>query len=58
MVVLWPLFCDQSTSTLPRRSDFFMSLTTWSGWSSSSARASWWATVAISSAVLSPSSGA
>ena len=58
MVVLLPLFWLQSTSTLPVRSAFFMSLTTRSGWSASSARAGSWATLDTSSEVWRPSSAA
>ncbi len=58
IVVLLPLFWLQSTSTLPSRSVFLMSLTTRSGWSASSARASSWATAETSSLVCLPSSAA
>lgn len=58
MVVLFPLFWLQSTSTLPLRRVFFMSLTTRSGWSASSERANSCANAETCSHLRVPSSPA
>ncbi|CAH0326101.1 hypothetical protein SRABI128_05164 [Microbacterium sp. Bi128] len=58
IVVLAALFWLQSTSTLPVRRVFFMSLTARSGWSASSERASSRAKAEIRSELWDPSRAA